>query len=479
MDDAIRVFIDGIRQKMGDDLEAQKEKSTVWVTRLLQKIDELCFANKLRFVFIADQFNTVQNKVTADVKPFSEFSTLHSHFPNRSGMIILSGSANNEFPLKLTDFQKVDFNDVVTDLGNDLGVTLGFTEAEFEVWVDHFKGILGDGDWSDLKYVTNLIPWELSLFLQAKRDSPTGTPFPDVMQKYRNDRIDTLRQGHTKYFVGLDVGIRGQFIEAARHLYLKMTGGKTDVYDRQLMYFHANQFRAITPLAALVLFEKNNSHFGNLEKSFLEVLGVGITADAVGRLFEAFLQHSWGQSRELSFTSRVVGDAEDKRTNFSGLKLEFFESSGIPTTLPRDPGTLFIPRVPNYPIVDYIYFSYTREVYFFQLTVQLPITGHMSKVPWGDPADYGTRGVMAWYHKEKRNIAEAWMDHLVWKQKKAETTIRSLADCHTHKIRVTFIGYPANNYDDNLNGLEVADIEKFSSLQALAAAYKEKQKEQA
>jgi len=269
------------------------------------------------------------------------------------------------------------------------------------------------------------------------------------------------------------------FIEAARRVYLGSSGGETDVYDRQLMFFHANRFRAITPLAALVLFEKNNSHFGNLEKSFLEVLGVGISADAVGRLFEAFLQHSWGQNPELTFTSRVVGDAEDKGTKFSGLKLEFFESSGIPTTLPRDPGTLFIPRVPNYPIVDYIYFSYTREVYFFQLTVQLPITGHMSKVPWGDPADYGTRGVMAWYHKEKRNIAEAWMDHLVWKQKKAETTIRSLADCHTHKIRVTFIGYPANNYDDNLNGLEVADIEKFSSLQALAAAYKEKQKEQA
>ena len=334
-------------------------------------------------------------------------------------MVILSGSANNEFPLKLTDFQKVDFNDAVTDLGNDLGVTLGFTEEEFEVWVDHFRGDLGDEDLSDLKYITNLIPWELSLFLQTKKNSKPGTSLPDVIQLYRNDRMDAMRQGHTKYYVALDQAYPGyNFIEAARCLYLKMTGGKTDVYDRQLMYFHANQFRAITPLAALVLFEKNNSHFGNLEKSFLEVLGVGITADAVGRLFEAFLQHSWGQSRELSFTSRVVGDTEDKGTKFSGLKLEFFESSGIPTTLPRDPGTLFIPRIPNYPIVDYIYFSNTKEVYFFQLTVQQPITSHMNKVPWGDPADYGTRGVMAWYHKEERNIAEAWMDHLVWKQKK-------------------------------------------------------------
>jgi len=124
-----------------------------------------------------------------------------------------------------------------------------------------------------------------------------------------------MRWGHTKYYVGLDEGIRGQFIEAARRLYLGLSGKETDVYDRQLMYFHRNQFRAITPLAFQVLFEKNNPHFGNLEKSFLDVLGVAnIASDAVGRFFEAFLQHSWHswrQNFELSFTSRVVGDNND------------------------------------------------------------------------------------------------------------------------------------------------------------------------
>jgi len=103
----------------------------------------------------------------------------------------------------------------------------------------------------------------------------------------------------------------------------------------------------------------------------------------------------------------------------------------------------------------------------------------MDKFPWDDPAQYGAKGVTAWYHKAGRNIAEAWMDHLVWKKKKVDTTIRSLADCTKNKIHVIFIGYPASNYGDNLNGLEVADIEKFGSLQALAAAYKEKSKEKA
>jgi hypothetical protein len=138
---------------------------------------------------------------------------------------------------------------------------------------------------------------------------------------YREDRMDTMRQGHTRYFDGLSPNSQPQFIEAARHLYLNLSGGKTDVYDRQLMYFHANHFRAIMPLAFQVVFEKNNSHFGNLEKSLLDVLGVCLIPDAVGRLFESFLQYSWRQNPELSFTSRVVGDINDKGIKFSGLKL--------------------------------------------------------------------------------------------------------------------------------------------------------------
>jgi len=57
--------------------------------------------------------------------------------------------------------------------------------------------------------------------------------------------------------------------------------------------------------------------------------------------------------------------------------------------------------------------------------------------------------------------------------------IRSIGDCKKHNIHFVFIGYPASNYGDNLNGLEVADIGKFGGLKALAAAYKEKQKKQA
>jgi len=177
-------------------------------------------------------------------------------------MVILSGSANNEFPLKLTDFQKVDFNEVVTDLGNDIGVTLGFTEAEFEVWADHFKEDLEDVNLPDLMYVTNLIPLELGLFLQTKKCNPQLS-FPEVLEMYREARMATLRKRHTRYSAARrQEGNLDQFVAAARRLYLNMGGGKTDLYDRQLMYFHQSHFRAITSLAFQVLFEENNIHFG-------------------------------------------------------------------------------------------------------------------------------------------------------------------------------------------------------------------------
>ena len=57
--------------------------------------------------------------------------------------------------------------------------------------------------------------------------------------------------------------------------------------------------------------------------------------------------------------------------------------------------------------------------------------------------------------------------------------IRSIGDCKKHNIHVVFIGYPVANYDDNFNGLEVADIEKFGGLKLLAAAYKEKSNKKA
>jgi len=151
-------IIQGIRKDMGRDLEGKQKISMSLVSDLLQKIDELCFANKLRFAFIADQFNAVYSKGLDKVLPFSSFIELQKIFQNRSGMVILSGSANNEFNFNLKDFWMVDFNEDVTEWGEEVkAVTLGFTEEEFEVWADHFKEDLGDEDFSDL-YVTNLIP---------------------------------------------------------------------------------------------------------------------------------------------------------------------------------------------------------------------------------------------------------------------------------------------------------------------------------
>lgn len=310
MDDAIRVFIDGIRQKMGDDLEAQKEKSMSFVSDLLKKIDELCHHNGLRFVFIADQFNAVYAKKLEFTKPFSEFSTLHSCFPNRSGMIILSGSANNEFNFKLGDFQMVDFNDVVTEWGEGEGeksVTLGFTEAEFEVWADHFKNDLGAGDLSDLKSITNLIPLELSNFLEKK----SGVPFADAIKTYRDSRVGMMKRHHNNYLDSLSEGKKALFHRAAEALYLGEKGAvNNEIYDRQLMFFRlsSEQFCAITPLASQALLDINQSCFQDLASTISRLLPKS-EAGAVGRMFEMYLNQRWEGDRDpqVAYSSHVIG----------------------------------------------------------------------------------------------------------------------------------------------------------------------------
>jgi len=110
-------------------------------------LDIYCKNKNLKLVIVLDQINAISKAMEGNPQSKPFFSSI-PHFPSfvkNSGIVIVSGSTNNEFygydfTNSHSQYELLDLNGKVHDItiGEIKVKSLGFTDEEFEAWVNFY-----------------------------------------------------------------------------------------------------------------------------------------------------------------------------------------------------------------------------------------------------------------------------------------------------------------------------------------------------
>jgi hypothetical protein len=466
------------------------------VEQVLKQLDAHCQGNNLKFVVVFDQINAIHNLNLQNMPFYRDLGNYPSYI-SKSGIVILSGSANNEFhginfAGGHVSYEKLDLNELIHEISvgdnvEDKQISLGFTDEEFEAWIDIYKFFPDDPELVNVKHLTNLIPYELSLLLKMKNQNP-NLSLSDLLVVYSGSRIEEFSKSHQLYVDKLhqeNPQKMQPLLKIIRQMYFELKMGTQDaihIFDQKFMYHSKDPppyFYASTPLAFDAIMAVNKRAFSEDQMISL-VTGMidnDFRGDVIGRAFEKFVNWFWSITPTMKPKMKEIGQiGEASVREFKNFGVFSFKGSAIPKNIPTNPNMLYIPEVSNYPSIDYIFYSKDKFLYFFQLTVTPRVKDHMKIfdfVAFHDPATYGDRGVLASY--KQKNVIESWRDALGMEKK--TQIIRSIQDCAANNIHIVFVGYGVDdNFPQDMDGFWVADITQFDPLSRVATSYNPNEK---
>ena len=347
---------------------------------LMDSLVNYVATKNLLWLVICDQHNAFYARsVVVEQFPFNIIDTLAD---NRGSYIkvIISASANNEgYPTEMKGWQTHDIS------------SHRFDEDEFKVWCDHYLLENNQVDPEseealDALYWTGGVPYELDLLWKQ--------PVKTLVEKtllYRKERVRDMMESHGKFYKKLVDKEKDNLAECISRMALGLSPPEGLVgMDRQLFDIVPSQIgnEIITTLNPVA----RRSLLGYHGKGLLTSLGLvaelvfngDYTNDTKGRIIEKYIITMLELSQIFSFKSY-------KTTN-SGLStvapipkmvkikdIVYFSGNKLPPKhlFKQRVMTLFVPRSPNYPGLDYFIWNPVDLVLMAcQITVKNPFTSH-------------------------------------------------------------------------------------------------------
>ncbi|KAJ3319347.1 hypothetical protein HDV06_006374 [Boothiomyces sp. JEL0866] len=337
--------------------------------------------NDIQWIVICDQHNAFYARsVVAEQFPFNLIDTLADN-RGTNIKIVISASANNEgYPTEMKGWNTHDIS------------SHRFDNDEFKVWCNHYQlQNIGKVDSEseeamDALFWTGGVPYELDLlWKQPKVTLIEKTVF------YRQNRVNEMAESHSKFCRKLLDEEKLNLKECISRMALGLSPPEILIgMDRQLFNIVPSQngneiITALNPVARRSLLAYHGQGLMTSLGLVAELVfdGYTYTNDTKGRIIEKYITTTLELSQRFSFKSRKTTNAGLSAVNpvlrMVGIKdVIHFSGNKLPLqkAFNQRMVTLFVPKSPNYPGLDFFIWNPQEELMAFQITVKQPFSSH-------------------------------------------------------------------------------------------------------
>jgi hypothetical protein len=359
-------------------LDIVKGKESIW--KLIEWLPLYCKENGWKLFAIFDQHDESEHRLCTKYHKAVEKCIPCCWF-HQEALCVISETAFYDYELEVLKYEFPQFH-----------IQTGFNDFEFDIWQQYNNFFIGE-DITEVKYWTGLIPNELKLLLDYRKNDPNAN-LQDVLKKYCNVRGKMFFFKQVKFMREYIIDLQQAELAKKSVVYMELQlpmdqFSQQQLLNSQLMYIDEKDLciRAVSPLAHKCLLEFWRDLDDDLDGMTSIVFSHYLPNSAKEYVAKNYIKRKMKKFRSLDLIlSRYDAElppAQWKKSRVSVNNLQIVEFLGY-TFPPRFSSSsvdwkqpaIFFPIFHNYPDIDFaIWDPKQKLLWAFQITFGDP-TNH-------------------------------------------------------------------------------------------------------